>query len=393
MVTNSIRQETLKRAPGSPKGKSKVIAASADENEAVDRRSTAMPVSSYLPLQLPRRLAVFGKEFQVHVSSALTLSLDTTLQAVFGTSQLTLIRNKLPHIHMTLKKLMYSRLGKHVPSTGTKNLIAQHLGEFIDRDALSAVLNGQEPPLSLQESDWNIVLRGMGGKEGEFFYDVAAHLAAYDDQMAGIRKLALNDQMAEAKVQLQSLLGDADQAWQALNPCLSHKVVLLVEIALRTLAWIECKSYASAKSPIRQESKVTTLLSQSHRPMGHWLVEVRTAYGCDSLTGLNTKLFGVNAKHHGRAISYDLLKKWSSSKDIVMPQSAVKPVLSGVLIHERSNLLESRFYVARFLTFMCDLTWAGTEGAAPVWAQAQEQIKSRYAQLYRLEVERLSAKA
>ncbi len=76
-----------------------------------------------------------------------------------------------------------------------------------------------------------------------------------------------------------------------------------------------------------------------------------------------------------------------------MPPAAVTPVLSGVLIDERADLLKSRFYVARFLTFICDLTWAGTEGATPVWAQSQKQIESRYAQLYQLESDRLRVKA
>jgi hypothetical protein len=75
-----------------------------------------------------------------------------------------------------------------------------------------------------------------------------------------------------------------------------------------------------------------------------------------------------------------------------MPQSAVKPVLRGVRTHERSNLLEARYYVVRFLTFLCDLTWAGTEGSTSTWAQAQEQIKNRYKQLYQLEAERFLAK-
>lgn len=392
MATNPIRQVSRKLVPRPPKTTIVGLAPSPDVCKPDDRQSSAIPVSAYPPLQLARLLAVFGKEFQVHVSSALTLSLDTTLQAIVGMSQLTLIRNDLPQIHLTMNKLMYSGLRKHVPSAGTKRLITQTFEEFIDRDALFAVLNGQEPPPKPQESDWSTVLRGMGGNEGEFFCEIAAHLAAFDAQMAEVRRLALNNQLAEAKVQLKTLLGDAEQAWQALNPGLAHKVILLVEIALRTLAWIECKSHTSARLSVPQKSTVTTLLSPSHRPMGHWLVEVQAAYGCASLPALSMKLFAVNAKQHGRDISIDLLKKWSSSSNVVMPPSAVKPVLSGVRLQDRSKLLEARFYVARFLTFMCDLTWAGTEGEAPTWAQAQEQIANRYAELYRLEAEQLVAK-
>ena len=277
MATIPVRQVSRKPEPSPPENPTVGLALSPDACKPVDRRSSAIPVSAYPPLQLARPLAAFGKGFQVHLSSALTLSLDTTLQAVFGTSQLTLIRNKLPHLHLTLKKLMYSGLGEHVPSSGTKDLIGQHLGEFIDRDALSAVLNGQEPPLCSQESDWNTVLRGMGRNEGEFFYDVAAHLAAFNTQMTEVRELALSAHLTEAKAKFLALLGDAEQAWQAINPCLPHKVMLLVEIALKTLVWIECKSHDSSRSPLPVESKVTALLSPNRRPMGNWLVEVQTA--------------------------------------------------------------------------------------------------------------------
>jgi hypothetical protein len=393
MATIPVRQVSRNPKPSPPKNTKVGLVSSPDVFKPVDRRSGAIPVSTYPPLQLARPLAMFGKGFQVHVSSALTLSLDTTLQAIFGMSQLTLIRNDFPQMHLTMKKLIYSGLRKHVPSAGTKRLITQTFEKFINREALFAVLNGKEPPPTPQESDWNTVLRGMGGNEGEFFFDVATHLAAFDAQLADVRRLALNNQPAEAKVQSGALLGDAEQAWQAINPCLSHKVMLLVEIALKTLVWIECKSHDSNRSPLPVESKVAALLSPKRRPMGNWLAEVRVAYVCSNLSALSTKLFGVNAKHHGRAVSYDLLKKWSSSKDTVMPPAAVTPVLSGVLIDERADLLKSRFYVARFLTFICDLTWAGTEGATPVWAQSQKQIESRYAQLYRLESDRLRVKA
>jgi hypothetical protein len=62
-----------------------------------------------------------------------------------------------------------------------------------------------------------------------------------------------------------------------------------------------------ADVPVSLQSKVIALLISGHRPMGHWLLEVSTAYGCKSLAGLKTKLIIANAKKHGRAISYDLL--------------------------------------------------------------------------------------
>lgn len=122
------------------------------------------------------------------------------------------------------------------------------------------------------------------------------------------------------------------------------------------------------------------------RPLGHWLHDVQQASDCPSLPALAQCLLRAGARHQkDRPVGYNLLKKWSSSKRVAMPQTAVKPVLSGVRIRAGADRLQDRFYVARFLTFMCDLACAGIPGEAPVWADIQAQLKDRYSQVYRLE--------
>ena len=134
-----------------------------------------------------------------------------------------------------------------------------------------------------------------------------------------------------------------------------------------------------------REAGITELLDPGRRPLGHWLHDVQQASDCKHHADLAKCLLSVGARHHDRVISHDLLKKWSSSKNVVMPQTAAKPVLRGVRIRERADRLQDRYYVARFLTFLCDLTCAAIPGAAPAWADIQAQIKSRYRQAYRHE--------
>ncbi|MDO8450324.1 MAG: hypothetical protein Q7T10_16115 [Rhodoferax sp.] len=347
-----------------------------------------IPVSAFAPVQLPHPLEVFGERFEVHISSALTLSLETAMQAVLGTSVQTLIRTTAPLMHQNLKKLLYAGRGMHKPSSGTKRNILQDLGRFIAPEALALVLDGREPPPGPPESDWQSVLRSMNGCDGELLHDIASHMATYEHKMVEIRSLALNGQLAEARTQFQSLLGSAEPAWQELNPHLVHQVLLLVEVGLRTLAWLECRVARLRADTAPHDSRLAGFLDAGHRPMGHWLVQVMQASGCDSLAELSACLFRAGAKHHERDISHDLLKRWSSSKVVAMPHAAVKPVLRGVRLNQQAETLEARHSVARFLTFLCDLTRAGTNGEVPAWKEVQAQIKSRYTQVYRLELER-----
>jgi hypothetical protein len=292
-------------------------------------------------------------------------------------------------MYQNLKKLLYAGRGLHQPSRGTKKNILQDFGSFFAPEALSAVLDGKEPPPSPEQSDWQTVRQVMHGCEGEPLHDIASHMATFDDQMQAIRSLALSGQQVEARLQLQSLLGGAEAAWQELDAQLVHQVLPLVETALQTLAWLECRLLPGTPP---QDSGLTGLLDADRRPFGHWLREVMQVANCDSLAGLETRLAGVTPKYHGRDIGLDLLKRWSASKVVAMPHAAVKPVLRAVRVRQRAKRLEDRYYVARVLTFLCDLTRAATLGKAPTWPAVQAQIRSRYIQLYRLQVaQRLSA--
>lgn len=345
-----------------------------------------IPVSAYAPVSLARPLSVFGATFEVHVSASCTLNPGTALQAVMDTSLLTFLRTENPGLLQNLKSLLYAGTGKHRPSETTRKRILQGL-ERLDPEAVVAVLDGREPPPAPPHSDWRLVLRGMGGGETNFVHDIATDLSAWDDQALKIRGLARAGKKDQAHARTEALLGTGLLAWEALNPGLlqAPQVLMLVESSLQTLARLMCRVDMPSLDLPSRESQITELLDAGRRPLGHWLHDVQQASDCTSLPELAQCLLSVGARHHDRAISHDLLKKWSSSKNVVTPQTAVKPVLRSVRIRERAERLQDRYYVARFLTFLCDLTWAGIPGEAPAWADIQAQMKSRYSQVCRLE--------
>ena len=360
--------------------------AAASAGKATPAQPGKIPLSVYAPVPLARPMSVFGKTFEVHLSASCTLNPATALQAVMDTSLLTFLQTENPALLQHLKALLYAGTGKHRPSATTRKRIQQDL-KRLDAEAVACVLDGNEPPPAPPSADWRAVLLGMGDGESHFVRDIATHLALWDDQALHIRALVRAGQQDQAYAHTAALMGTGPLAWEALNPRLlqASQVLVLVESSLQTLAQLMCGIDMPSMDLSSRESPITELLDPGRRPLGHWLHDVQQASECTSLAHLAQCLLRVDATHHGRAVSHDLLKKWSSSKNVMMPQKAVKPVLRSVRIRERADRLHDRYYVARFLTFLCDLAWAGIPGEAPAWADIQAQIKSRYSQIYRLE--------
>lgn len=336
-------------------------------------------------MPLARPLSVFGASFEVLLSSACTLNPVTTLQAVTGISLLNFLRNENPVHLQNLKTLVYAGRGKHRPSETTRKRILQDL-KLLDSEAVSAVLNGKEPPQTFAHSDWRLVLQGMGAGQSNFVHDIATSLALWDDEALRIRELAHAGKMDQAHACTEALIGKGLLAWEALNPRVLQvpEVLILVESSMQALARLVCAINSPLLDLPSRELAITQLLDPKRRPIGHWLHDVQQAADCTSLSDLTQRLLSVGARHLGRTISYDLLKKWSSSKNVVMPQTAVQPMLLSVRIRERGERLRDRFYVARFLTFLCDLTCAGIPGENPDWAEIQEQLRERYSQVHQL---------
>ena len=349
-------------------------------------QTAKIPLSVWAPVSLARPLSVFGAKLEVHLSASCTLNPSTAMEVVMDTSLLTFLRTENPALLQSLKTLIYAGTGKHRPSETTRKVIKQNL-RLTDPEAIAAILDGREPPPAPPHSDWRTVLLGMGEGEGNFVRDIATTLASWDDQALHIRELVRAGQQDQAHAHTAALMGTGTLAWEELNHQLlrAPQVLVLVESGLQTLARLMCGVDMPSMDLPSRESQITELLETRRRPLGHWLHEVTLASDCKSLPELAQSLLRADARHHDRAISPDLLKKWSSSKSIAMPQTALIPVLLGVRDEERAKTLKDRYYVARFLTFLCDLTWAGIPGETPDWADIQARLKDRYSQVYRHE--------
>ncbi|MFC5496281.1 hypothetical protein ACFPOE_01925 [Caenimonas terrae] len=350
------------------------------------RAGAAIPVSSRPALALPHPMELFGDGFKVHLSTGVTFSPDTLARAVLDKGLAAAIRDGLPLHYQSLRKLLYIARGEHTPTSTTKKLLALQFEGILDRQDLERALAGESVPAAAA-SDWLTLLKGLQG-DGGVLAQIASCLAACDAHVLEfVAPLALQSGREAAGAHLDALFGEERSAWQALNPRLLTHVIVLVEVALKTLAWLECRLEPGPAGRDRQRSGVDGLLAPDGRPMGNWLFEVCEASGCRDLGRLSQELLRRGSRHLKRPISHGLLRRWSSPKSGVMPRVAVLPVLAGVDLQTQVRRLESRYDVARFFTFLCDLLRAATVGEPrPSWEEVQAQVRSRYAQAYRLQV-------
>lgn len=345
---------------------------------------TGIPVSVYAPIDLPHALELFGKDFRVHISTHFTFNPDTVSRAAAGVSLDAGMRKFAPAQHQLLRTVARVAAGKHKATETTKRLIAKHFEPVVPGAQMRQALDGADLPLE-PKSDWDTVLQGLEKSEDEFLKALCRLLAACDAHALYVRALVKGGQSEQAVAYVDRLFRPDIEAWVGFNPSLVLNLYVPVEVALKAIAWAECRGPHPKAGPDPHTSCLDSLLLPGRRPMGHWLAEVCAASGCRNLRQLETRL-PPQATHHGRPISHDLLRKWSSCTKVVMPAAAMPSVVAAVRGKNWVDTLPNRFYVARFLTFLCDLLRAGTEGARPAWEDVQAQVRSRYAQAYRLQV-------
>jgi hypothetical protein len=373
-------------APQPSSARNEVASARAPEPASPRRAPGAplLPVTDYPPVQLPHAFELFG-QLKVHISTGFTFSPDTLARAVLDTSLDAVLRRHLPQWHLLIREFVYSVDGKHTPSPTTKRRLLKELAPIIPQSALCDALDGQQVATQ-RVSDWASMLQGLHGGGG-LLNELATCLAGCDAHLLQfVAELAQQQGKAAADAHLQSLFCEELAAWRALNPRLLMQVCLLVEVALKALAWLECRADQPSAGPDPQTSCLDVLLAPGRRPMGHWLAEVCASSGCANLRKLADELHW-RVTYHRKPISYDLLRKWSGSSTVLMPAAAMPLVLAGVRKKNWAETLPNRFYVARFLTFVCDLLRAGSTGEAIApWEEVQAQVRSRYEQAYRLQV-------
>jgi hypothetical protein len=326
-------------------------------------------------LQLMRPLEAFGSTFKVHLSTPLTFSPETLCKVVFDSSMPNLLRHsdkpQAAGFFGVLRKLAYVDSGKYKLSRGLRSLTKSYLTSFVPSERVDALLDGVRE----RSSGWRTVAPAAGPNEGDLLHDVAVRLAMCDEYYFVMEDLVRSGQQSQAGKLFKEVFASAEAALASIEEGILVNVVPAVETVLSTLAWAEC---ANDDFDPTSASIVDDVLNCRRRPMGNWLAMVCKASNCSDLPELALR----------SDVSVSTLKKWSSSASGVLPNRRIASVLRVVRSEGQRERFENLFGVSRLMTFICDVWRAASVGEPATWPRTQDYIRSRYAEAYRLAVQR-----
>jgi hypothetical protein len=320
---------------------------------------SSFPLSAYAPIPLHRPLSRFGKEFRVLISSGLAFNPDTVLRASTGVScLLTAIRKN--DKHSVLSDFKRGLEGRNRLSPTTRAKIRRESGPIgpVFDDALNGGPSHEE---FAGLSDWEALARGWGELDPVSPIDVLIGFMRGIDQTAHkARDLAVAGERHKAEEMARDLIGNVFVEWRVLNPQLDPKAAVLLDTALRAIITLENTWRGKQVGQEPDSALVLSLLGTQHKPLGHWLAEVRNQMRVPNNRSLAELLARKKVTLHSRPITHDMLKKWASvQRGMLMSWKAKKQLLSVVGDAKQRKKLTTRFALARFLTFCCDFILSG----------------------------------
>lgn len=380
---NWAAMERSASSPGEPPPESGHGSA-AEESSRADSQRPA--------LLLARPLELFDPACAVAGSVANCLpDPDAATRIVWGQSLDGTIRRLQPKLHQEMRKTRYILEKQHAPTDTTVQVIAQAFAPVMPQETTRRLLRGE-----LAESDlphylpWREYRRGLGPLPADAkdtsFDEVVDYLVGREAFYARLFHHERAGRASPERAALEQRMQQGVEVWRELNPGLMRSVFPVVEELLHGIAWLELRLRPS----IQPDSTVLALLAPGSRPMAHWLRDVCRASGASSLDGLQRALFKRDVRYKGENkqdpfIKTNTLKQWSSCRQMLMPPAALPAVLGAVPEQERQRL-EGRYFLVRVLAYLMALVRAGTQGEAPSWDKVQAQLRSRYTEVYQLEL-------
>lgn len=363
------------------------------------------------PLALHRELRAFANVGAPRFTTGGVSTPETACEVVFGKSIDGLVRLLAPDHHQTLRKAEYAIRGVHIPSTTTSALIEQLLAPIlVDEDLAIVRANGWSALSDVkavnrpgQRNQWRLVLQGMLRPSDDSECPAAATASRVDAKDFPYPALLLWVQLMEAREEgwwelgqlhlrrqsergslgateterlavAEELLSRMATYWRAAAPSILSKNMVFVEEALRALC-----DWETLYLTEQFELNALLLLKKGRSPSGNWTQHLMRAYRAQSLAALAMK---IPARSHGgqdAPVTEDLLKKWSSGASAQLPPSRLSQILEGLPTTSEKTRLARGFYLARVLSFLCELIRCSLrEVALPARDTVQGVLLTRY---------------
>ncbi len=356
---------------------------------------------------LARPLEVFGSDFEVHLSSGLTVTPDTLLREVCGRSLLSVLMDKKYGLRMAFRTLRDNIEEKRKSSSTTKSTVLSavlNAGPQISKSAIGsdsavaalaesvhviglfkAFSDDRLSDIQTDIGEWRAVCESYRQLNSADPFDVLVyHLERFEGLHRRAMRLHQLGSETDAAELLNPLLKGVVGAWNYLIPVMPRPTCILLDTSLRTLVELERAFRRSDDCARASQTAVLALLEPSRKPLGHWFKELQGALNCQNNLQIETKLASRKVTVRGKPITHDRLKAWASVQpNNVMPLKAMEAVIGAVPDKAKSDYLWSRFLLARGLTFLCDFVRSSTEREGLTWESAQQALAQRYTELYR----------
>ena len=333
------------------------------------------------PLRRPFQL--FGKGFEVKLSSPLTMSPEIVLWIATGMSFQQAFEAVSPDHGRAMKDFRRVLECKNKLSSTTVGRIRQTL---LPRVQTSLT---QDEILSLLPTGlpWRVtsdaIRNSLGSDAAEWdLVDAIDRLAEMEALPEKARSLAAEGKTLEAEALIVQQIGHPEHYWAPLHIPIASS--LIVDGALQVNTYVEGK-WASKLGEDFRSSYVSPvrLLDASRKPLGHWLVRQQKLAGCNSLGKLSQRI-PANSN-----ITIDRLKDWSAGRNL-MPPGAARILVDALHSPAEAEAEITRYRHARWLSFLVEFVACAAEGEAPSWFEAQAMVERRYCDLLELAIPRIS---
>lgn len=250
--------------------------------QAATEVGSSIPISLFPPVTVQRPLRLFGRSFQVYISSALTFSPATVLEAAVGLSWLQLLRQDKRRPDIALRDLWRGITRKNRLSKTTCEKVRRIAGWFFPPETLQPLLIGEMPVhVPPMGSDWEILHQTIGPPGEDAVYRLVERCAQFDATARVARNHLAHQRTEEAAHLLRGL--DFREGWARFGYKVDVRVVLLIEVSLHIWAHVECRRERHGVVAKTRTSDLLALLQHGRKPIGHWIQDMQKIAGRKTL--------------------------------------------------------------------------------------------------------------
>lgn len=310
-----------------------------------------------------RESQLLGKRIQFERSTALGFSPDTLLRVMAGRSLSSMLEKSAYKYSLALKALGRAEEAGAKMHSATRRDLDEVLGS-IEVGGAPLTLDGMKRLPNSLGGPWRMLRITFAKDWTRTGQQLFTRLAYYDriaDQIGKVRDPARSTALR------QRFFLPSAKFWHECETPLAWEMALCIDATLHHLVWLD--RVLGTKKPKYKAGTLLALSNPEARPMRHWFAGILRRTRCSNLPELHEYLLARGAARHGRAISHDLLKKWSSSQQLI-PHAASKALLQACAAEAADDPEWTLLWQAKLMTFLIECVVCFTpEEVEPLVAQ------------------------